>query len=73
MQAIKDQFSHCKNLFISYKIFVPILSALIVGAIVISLSFGEKIGSITNKVNTLETSQELLIDIKISLDSLVKK
>lgn len=73
MQAVKDQFVRCKNVFISYKVFVPILGALIIGAVVISLSFGEKIGTISEKINTLETSQELLIDIKTSLDSLVKK
>lgn len=73
MQAIKDQFTHCKNVFISYKIFVPALSALIIGALIVSFSFGEKISSVTNKMKTLETSHEILIDIKTSLDSLVRK
>ena len=66
MQAIKDQFNKCKDIFVQYKIFVPVLAALLIGLAVTGFSLGREIEKV-------KTKHEILIDINTKIDSLMRK
>ena len=67
MQAIKDRFESCKNVFVQYKVLVPVLIGLILSALLVGLAFGEK-------VNNIEKSNiEVLKKIEMSIDSLLRR
>lgn len=72
-EPIKEQFNQCKNVFVQYKIFVPILLALVISAMSLSFVFGKTITSLQNKVEQVESNYFLLLDIKKSVDSLLTK
>ena len=70
---IRDQFEQCKNVFVQYKIFVPILLALVISAMSLSFVFGRTITNLQNKVEKVENNYILLQDIKKAVDSLLIK
>jgi len=73
MKQIEDQFHKCKDIFVQNKIFVPILIAVLLSAVVVSFSFGQKLSTTENKIESIEEYNGILLDIKKSVDSLVAK
>jgi hypothetical protein len=66
MQAIKDQFVKCKDIFVQYKIFVPILATLLIGLVITGFTLGREIEKV-------KTEHEVLIEMNTKIDSLMRK
>lgn len=70
---MNKEFEKCKNIFVQYKIFVPILLALLISAMSLSFVFGKNITNLQNKIEQVENSYIILQDIKKAVDSLLIK
>jgi len=73
MQMINEQFKKCKDVFVQYKVFLPILAGMIIALAALGFTFGQQIGETKAQVEKVESYYEVLTSIKTSVDSLVKK
>jgi len=69
--STKNNLDKCLFIFVQYKIFVPILLALVLTAAALSYNFGRNLSTLEHKVSVVETNFLLLKDIKSSIDTLI--
>ena len=69
--SAKTNLDKCLFIFVQYKIFVPILLALVLTAAALSYNFGRNLSTLEHKVSVVETNFLLLKDIKSSIDTLI--